>query len=67
MMTEPLNIKFPWDIQDDSAIHARHIITDTGWTILMDRGLDIFQYFDSKQIRTLNIAKGGFQFAMARF
>lgn len=23
--------------------HARHIVTDTGWKISLDRGLDIFQ------------------------
>ncbi|MGE4284772.1 MAG: MIT C-terminal domain-containing protein, partial [Clostridia bacterium] len=27
-------------------IHARHIVTDTGWKIDIDRGLDIFQKFD---------------------
>ena len=27
------------------AIHARHIVTDTGWKISLDRGLDIFQQY----------------------
>jgi len=26
-----------------ASIHARHIVTDHGWKILLDRGLDIFQ------------------------
>ncbi len=28
----------------DSAIHDRSIVTDTGWKIILGRGLDIFQY-----------------------
>ncbi len=39
-------ITFTWEFVDDSAIHARHIATDTGWKILLDRGLDIFQRFE---------------------
>jgi len=30
------------------AIHARHIVTDTGWKISLDRGLDIFQPYDHR-------------------
>jgi ATP-dependent Lon protease len=30
----------------DNSSPARHIITDTGWKISLDRGLDIFQRFD---------------------
>ena len=41
---EPLGIEFTWDM--DPNIHARHITTDTGWDILPDRGLDIWQHFD---------------------
>ncbi|WOC59199.1 BREX system Lon protease-like protein BrxL [Paenarthrobacter sp. AT5] len=32
------------DIVFDGAIHDRSILTDTGWRILLGRGLDIFQY-----------------------
>ena len=35
-------IKF--DVTFDDAIHDRSIVTDTGWKILLGRGLDIFQY-----------------------
>jgi len=41
---EQLGIEFTWDF--DPNIHARHIKTDTGWDILLDRGLDIWQHFD---------------------
>jgi ATP-dependent Lon protease len=27
-------------------MHARHIVTDTGWKILLHRGLDIFQLYE---------------------
>jgi ATP-dependent Lon protease len=33
-----------FDVTFDSSIHDRSIITDTGWKILLGRGLDIFQY-----------------------
>ena len=28
----------------DGAIHDRSIVTDTGWKLILGRGLDIFQY-----------------------
>jgi len=37
-------IAFTWDY--DNAAHARHIVTDTGWKISLDRGLDIFQRYE---------------------
>jgi ATP-dependent Lon protease len=39
-------IKFDWEFDGTGTIHARHIITDTGWKISLDRGLDIFQKFE---------------------
>jgi ATP-dependent Lon protease len=39
-------MKFSWEFEGTGAIHARHIVTDTGWKILLDRGLDIFQRCD---------------------
>ncbi|MBG6184705.1 ATP-dependent Lon protease [Arthrobacter sp. CAN_A214] len=32
------------DVNFDGSIHDRSILTDTGWRILLGRGLDIFQY-----------------------
>ncbi len=42
----PVGINFSWEYVDPKSVHARHIITDTGWKIIMDRGLDIFQRYD---------------------
>jgi len=39
-------IKFNWRFDNSGAQHARHIVTDTGWKIALDRGLDIFQQYD---------------------
>ena len=33
-----------FDVSFDPTIHDRSIVTDTGWKILLGRGLDIFQY-----------------------
>jgi len=38
-------IDFIWQFDEAGTAHARHIITDTGWKISFDRGLDIFQHF----------------------
>ncbi|OYZ13693.1 MAG: TIGR02688 family protein [Sphingomonadales bacterium 28-64-96] len=43
---EGVGIHFTWEIDETDTIHARHIVTDTGWKIALDRGLDIFQPFD---------------------
>ena len=39
-------IMFTWEFDESGTIHARHIVTDHGWKILLDRGLDIFQPFE---------------------
>jgi ATP-dependent Lon protease len=36
-----------FDVSFDDTIHDRSIVTDTGWKILLGRGLDIFQYVTS--------------------
>jgi ATP-dependent Lon protease len=36
-------IEFTWAFDGTGTAHARDIITDTGWKIVLDRGLDIFQ------------------------
>jgi len=41
-----VGLHFTWAYADSNAIHARHIVTDTGWKILLDRGLDIFQPYE---------------------
>lgn len=42
----PLGVAFSWEFKNAGTIHARHIVTDTGWKILLDRGLDVFQRVD---------------------
>jgi ATP-dependent Lon protease len=39
-------ITFSWEYDRSGTIHARHIVTDTGWKIGLDRGLDIFQRYE---------------------
>jgi ATP-dependent Lon protease len=36
-------VDFSWAFDTSGAAHARDIVTDTGWKIVLDRGLDIFQ------------------------
>ena len=47
---EPTKLKFTFELKDKDTSHARSIITDTGWKISLDRGLDIFQYFDFSKV-----------------
>lgn len=39
-------IIFSWEFDTTNTLHARHIVTDTGWKILLDRGLDIYQHYE---------------------
>ena len=41
-----VGIHFTWEFDDSGSLHARHIVTDTGWEITLDRGLDIFQRYE---------------------
>lgn len=43
---EGIGINFTWEFDETNTIHARHIVTDTGWKIALDRGLDIFQQYE---------------------
>ena len=42
----PEGVVFTWEYLDN--LHDRWIDTDTGWHIIMGRGLDIFQQFDGR-------------------
>ncbi|TXS94764.1 BREX system Lon protease-like protein BrxL [Parahaliea aestuarii] len=42
----PVGVNFTWEFDDTGTIHARHIMTDHGWKIALDRGLDIFQRYE---------------------
>ncbi|MBE2233042.1 MAG: BREX system Lon protease-like protein BrxL [Anaerolinea sp.] len=41
-----VGIDFSWQFVEPGSIHARHIVTDHGWKILLDRGLDVFQPYE---------------------
>lgn len=36
-------VDFTWAFDGSGTLHARDITTDTGWKMVLDRGLDIFQ------------------------
>jgi ATP-dependent Lon protease len=39
-------IHFTWEFDATRTIHARHIVTNHGWKISLDRGLDVFQQYE---------------------
>lgn len=41
-----VGVNFTWKFDSTGTIHARHIVTDHGWKICLDRGLDIFQHYE---------------------
>ena len=40
-------VAFSWEFDHGTNFHARNITTDNGWKITMDRGLDIFQKYET--------------------
>lgn len=47
-----VGVNFTWEFDDTGTIHARHIVTDHGWKISLDRGLDIFQHYEMNDVFT---------------
>ena len=43
----PMGLDFTWTVDDSGTLHARHLKIDNAWDILLDRGLDIWQRFES--------------------
>ncbi|CCJ47867.1 BREX system Lon protease-like protein BrxL [Bordetella parapertussis] len=41
-----VGVNFTWEFDSTGTIHARHIVTDHGWKVSLDRGLDIFQRYE---------------------
>ena len=41
-----VGVNFTWELDSTGTIHARHIVTDHGWKISLDRGLDIFYLYE---------------------
>ncbi|GHB07918.1 BREX system Lon protease-like protein BrxL [Modicisalibacter luteus] len=44
-----VGIDFTWEFDETGTIHARYIVTDHGWKISLDRGLDIFQHYEMNE------------------
>ncbi len=40
-------VVFTWELNHNPNFHARSIVTDSGWKISIDRGLDLFQKFEA--------------------
>lgn len=40
-------VAFSWELDHNPNFHARNITTDSGWKITIDRGMDIFQKYES--------------------
>lgn len=49
-----VGIAFTWEFDITGSIHARHIVTDHGWKISLDRGLDIFQHYEMNDAFTFS-------------
>lgn len=47
--TGAVGVDFSWEFDRTGALHARHIVTDHGWKISLDRGLDIFQPYEMNE------------------
>jgi ATP-dependent Lon protease len=43
-----VGVQFSMAFDPIGKIHARHIVTDHGWKILLDRGLDVFQRYEMR-------------------
>jgi len=54
LSTQNAGVTFTWKFDTSETIHARSIVTDTGWKISLDRGLDIFQQYPMND--TFNLA-----------
>ena len=50
---EGTGVSFKWSFDGTGTAHARHIVTDTGWKISLDRGLDIFQPYPMNEAFSL--------------
>jgi len=54
LSVQPAGIRFSWEFDTSGTTHARHIVTDNGWKILLDRGLDVFQHYDMNETFSIN-------------
>jgi len=49
-----VGVNLTWEFDTTGTIHARHIVTDLGWKISLDRGLDIFQHYEMNNTFTFS-------------
>lgn len=58
-------IAFTWEFDESPGFHARSIVTDTGWKIVLDRGLDLWQKYEGgtyaleQAVQEARLARGG--------
>lgn len=51
---QAIGINFSWEFDSSNTLHARHIVTEHGWKISLDRGLDIFQHYEMNDAFTFS-------------
>ena len=44
-----IGVNFTWALDRTGTLHARHIITDHGWKIFLERGLDIVHPYEMNE------------------
>ena len=54
LSVQTAGIRFTWEFDTSGTTHARHIVTDNGWKVLLDRGLDVFQHYDMNEAFSIN-------------
>ena len=48
-LVRAVGIQFLLKFDQGEVLHSRHIVTEHGWKILLDRGLDIFQRYEMNE------------------
>ena len=51
---QAIGVNFSWEFDSSNTLHARHIVTDHGWKIVLDRGLDVFQHYEMNDAFTFS-------------
>jgi len=50
-------IAFSWEFDESAGFHARSVSTNSGWKISIDRGLDLFQRYDTSRFSLESIVQ----------
>lgn len=50
-------IVFSWEFDESAGFHARSVTTNSGWKISIDRGLDLFQRYDTNPLSLESIVQ----------